>query len=326
MRELFVIAALAGAALHFFWYTHTVALRLWELTGGVQREGRLTLYGATDWAWTVPAHLPAGLLFSAGLGGLGLLLLAGSLVAGLAAAEFLQTCPDRRAVGPSGGGSGCSWRAGAGCPFRPRRAGSTSGPRCTDRAMIPAVGRLAREAWSRNTPEPPAPAPARAARSRSSSPCPSPSGRPPSYPPTGSLTVRRTPTRASPLEKPPPWPPPSAERPALWCTWTSRPRHYAAKGRLDFLAAARRLTRDHGRLGVRFFVVEREHAPETRAWLNRLGDPRLDRLGWGMRGYGAAIWLEFGRVADVITAIVWPTRDVNPDIVGQTLALWDGRP
>ncbi|MCE9560852.1 MAG: hypothetical protein K8U57_02245 [Planctomycetes bacterium] len=77
-----------------------VALRLWELTGGIQHDGQLTAYGTSDWAWTVPIHLPAGILFFVGLDVVGLLFVfAGSLVAGFAAVELLLACRVRPVLG-----------------------------------------------------------------------------------------------------------------------------------------------------------------------------------------------------------------------------------
>src|SRR4051794_23677169 len=91
MRGLALAAGtVAFAAVHLLWYARVVALWLWELTGGIQHNGQWTVYGTSDWAWTIPAHAPAGLAISVGLGGVGLLLvLAGSLVAGFAATELL---------------------------------------------------------------------------------------------------------------------------------------------------------------------------------------------------------------------------------------------
>ena len=77
----------AGAALfavlHLLWYVRVIAYWLWEFTGGIQQYGQLTAFGTSNWAWTLPVHVPAGLSFYAGLHGIGLLLLfAGSLAAG----------------------------------------------------------------------------------------------------------------------------------------------------------------------------------------------------------------------------------------------------
>ncbi len=101
-----VVGTLTFAALHLLWYTRVVALRLWELTGGIHHEEQLTAYGTSDWAWTVPIHLPAGILFFVGLDVVGLLLVfVGSLVAGFAAAELLFACRVRHSA------LGCSrWR------------------------------------------------------------------------------------------------------------------------------------------------------------------------------------------------------------------------
>lgn len=98
---------------------------------------------------------------------------------------------------------------------------------------------------------------------------------------------------------------------------------YSAAGRVKFLDDARSLARDHGSLGVRFFVVERQYAPETRAWLDGLRDERLELLGRRMRGYGGLIWLEDGRVVDADDAVGGPGTD--PNLTGRTLALWGGR-
>ncbi|MBN9120068.1 MAG: hypothetical protein J0I06_13040 [Planctomycetes bacterium] len=101
MRELaLVVGTIVFAVVHFLWYSRVVAFRPWELSGGIQHEGRLTHYGTSDWAWTVPAHLPAGLSFSVGLGGPGILFLfAGSLAAGFAAAELLLALRGRSVLG-----------------------------------------------------------------------------------------------------------------------------------------------------------------------------------------------------------------------------------
>src|SRR4051812_32352961 len=91
MLELALVAGAVGlAAIRLLWCTGVVALWLWELTGGIQGDGRLTAYGTSDWAWTVPVHLPVG------LGAVGFpFVFIGSLVAGFAAAEFLLACRDR---------------------------------------------------------------------------------------------------------------------------------------------------------------------------------------------------------------------------------------
>ncbi len=94
------IGTLTFAALHLLWYTRVVALRMWELSGGIHHEGQLTAYGTSDWAWTVPVHLPAGILFVVDLNALGfLLVVAGSLIAGFAAAELLLAFRVRPALG-----------------------------------------------------------------------------------------------------------------------------------------------------------------------------------------------------------------------------------
>ncbi|VTR97520.1 unnamed protein product [Gemmata massiliana] len=97
MRELaLIVGTMMFAGFHFFWYVRVVALWLWELSGGIQREGRLAVYGASDWAWTTPVHLPAGLIFASPLGVVGILpLLAGSLLAGFAATALLLAGPSR---------------------------------------------------------------------------------------------------------------------------------------------------------------------------------------------------------------------------------------
>jgi len=110
MREAAIlIGSIVLAAVHLAWYTRAVALRLWELTGGIREEGQLTHFGASYWAWTVPVHLPAGLFFAADIGCLGLvLLLAGSLVAGFAAALLAAVLFSRKRYGAR---SWC-WRVG----------------------------------------------------------------------------------------------------------------------------------------------------------------------------------------------------------------------
>jgi hypothetical protein len=88
MRELaLIVGTVAFAAFHPLWYTRVVALWLWELTGGIQRDGRVTVYGTSDWAWTVPLHLPPGSV------------LIGSLIAGFAAAELLLAWRQRPVLG-----------------------------------------------------------------------------------------------------------------------------------------------------------------------------------------------------------------------------------
>ena len=101
MRELaLVVGTVAFAAVHLLWYCRVVAYRLWELSGGIQHNGRWTTFGTSDWAWTTPVHLPAGLLFHTGCLGLGLpLLFVGSLVAGFAAAGLFLSVRDRPALG-----------------------------------------------------------------------------------------------------------------------------------------------------------------------------------------------------------------------------------
>jgi hypothetical protein len=95
---------------------------------------------------------------------------------------------------------------------------------------------------------------------------------------------------------------------------------YSALGRVRFLEGARRLASTHGRLGVRFFVVERQNAPETIAWLDSLRDERVFELGRRMKGYGGLLWLEYGRL---VAADAWVgAPDTDPDLVGRTLALW----
>ena len=98
MREQVLAAGtVAFSALHLVWSTRDVALWLWELTGGVRRYGRVEVYGTSDWAWTVSAHVPAGLAFHLGLGPPGIpLLFAGSVVAGFAAAGLLLAGRGRR--------------------------------------------------------------------------------------------------------------------------------------------------------------------------------------------------------------------------------------
>jgi hypothetical protein len=110
MKHLAMILGVIGFTLiHFLWYTRVVAYWLWELSGGIRQEGRLTEFGASDWAWTVPLHLPAGLTFYVNGGPLGvLLLLIGSTAAGFAAATIIGGIASRRR--PRLGR--CGWRLG----------------------------------------------------------------------------------------------------------------------------------------------------------------------------------------------------------------------
>ena len=95
-----MVGTVAFAAVHLLWYARAVALWLWELTGGIHRDGRVTTYGTSEWAWTTPAHLPAGFFFRTDCGGLGLpLVFVGSLVAGFAAAELCLSVRGRPALG-----------------------------------------------------------------------------------------------------------------------------------------------------------------------------------------------------------------------------------
>ena len=64
---------------------------------------------------------------------------------------------------------------------------------------------------------------------------------------------------------------------------------------------------------MRFFVVERQYAPEMRAWLDGLHD---ERLGRRMKGYGALIWLDRGRVVDADDSVGGPGTD--PNLAGRT--------
>ncbi|MCE9561529.1 MAG: hypothetical protein K8U57_05695 [Planctomycetes bacterium] len=60
----------------------------------------MTAYGTSDWARSVPVHLPAGILFFVGLDVVGFLFVfVGSLVAGFAAAELLLACRVRPTLG-----------------------------------------------------------------------------------------------------------------------------------------------------------------------------------------------------------------------------------
>jgi hypothetical protein len=77
------------------WYTHDVAYWLWELSGGIRKDGLLTVYGASPWAWTVPIHVPGGVMLYLGerlpclmLNWLAMfLILGGSLAAGISLAS-----------------------------------------------------------------------------------------------------------------------------------------------------------------------------------------------------------------------------------------------
>ena len=86
------------------WYTFDVAYSLWELWGGIQRSGRMTSFGGTDLAPTVPLHVPGGFVFYTAIkakgldafrqnphgGGFGvLLLLAGSIAAAFFATSLI---------------------------------------------------------------------------------------------------------------------------------------------------------------------------------------------------------------------------------------------
>jgi hypothetical protein len=97
---------------------------------------------------------------------------------------------------------------------------------------------------------------------------------------------------------------------------------YSAAGHKKFLDDARSLARDHAALGVRFFVVERQYAPETVAWLDGLRDERLEPLGRRMKGYGGLVWLEYGRVVDADVLVGAP--DTDPNLAERTRALWGG--
>lgn len=98
---------------------------------------------------------------------------------------------------------------------------------------------------------------------------------------------------------------------------------YSAATRVRFLEDARRLARDHGALGVRFFVVERQYTPETRVWLDGLRDERLDLLGRRMRGSGGLIWVESGRVVEADDSVGGPGTD--PNLVGRRAVMTRAR-
>ena len=89
------------------WYTHDVAWKLWEAMGGIRKDCAWTHFGTSNFAPTVPIHLPAGVVFYIGIrlrgvdgfrdnhvpeGPIGiLLLLAGSLAAGWLSAAFIAS-------------------------------------------------------------------------------------------------------------------------------------------------------------------------------------------------------------------------------------------
>ena len=108
------------------------------------------------------------------------------------------------------------------------------------------------------------------------------------------------------------------------CVYVDEPvSTFSARGRLRFLAAGKRLAHDHGSLRVRFFMIEREFAEDTRAWLDGLRDERVDSMGRNrrMRGYGGLIWLEHGRVVDADDRGGYNLSD--SDMEERTLALWN---
>jgi hypothetical protein len=94
---------------------------------------------------------------------------------------------------------------------------------------------------------------------------------------------------------------------------------YSMAGRIKFLDGARRLARDHGPLGVQFFLVERQYTPETRTWPDDLRDEWLDMLG-RMKGFGGLIWMEYRRVVDADDVVGGPGTD--PNLASRTMALW----
>lgn len=99
---------------------------------------------------------------------------------------------------------------------------------------------------------------------------------------------------------------------------------YSAVGRIKFLDAAKQFTRNRKLRRVQFFVVEQQYAPETRVWMDSLGDDRLEFLGRRMKGYGGVIWLEFGRVVEADDAVGRPNTD--PEVEARSLALWSSEP
>lgn len=92
---LLISGTIAFSALHLLWYTRVVAWWLWELSGGITEDGQLTAFGATDWAWTVPLHLPAGLFFRAGSCLALPFLLGGTLTAGFVPASIATAILER---------------------------------------------------------------------------------------------------------------------------------------------------------------------------------------------------------------------------------------
>lgn len=92
-----VITALGLGALHLLWYSRVVAYYLWEKSGGIvhcsNSNGTFgsTCFGAIDWAWTLPIHLPGG-VFIRWAGPLcGVLIFGGSLAWGIAVAAILYS-------------------------------------------------------------------------------------------------------------------------------------------------------------------------------------------------------------------------------------------
>jgi hypothetical protein len=72
---------------------------------------------------------------------------------------------------------------------------------------------------------------------------------------------------------------------------------YAVVGRRKFLDAALNLSQSHASLGVQFFLIRDEDAPDCQEWVNSLRDDRVFPLGTPL-GCGGIIWLECGRVMD----------------------------
>jgi len=97
---LLFIGTIALGFLHLVCYTRVVPWRLWELTGGIREEGQLTHIGTSAWAWTVPFHLPAGLLFAVNADFFGMVaVFTGSLAAGFAAARLIVDLCNRERHG-----------------------------------------------------------------------------------------------------------------------------------------------------------------------------------------------------------------------------------